>query len=134
MCFNFGAFVAPLICGFLQKEYGWHFGFGAGGIGMLLAVIIFYLKTMPDLKEFDEKVGIDSTWDRPSKKSKNAFYIIIVSGIVLLGAIFLILGGFIKLDAQVINKNIILTILACAGIYFLYLFAFTSLKIEEKEI
>lgn len=89
MCFNFGAFVAPLICGFLQKEYGWHFGFGAGGIGMLLAVIIFYLKTMPDLKEFDEKVGIDSTWDRPSKKSKNAFYIIIVSGIVLLGAIFL---------------------------------------------
>ncbi|EAK3271993.1 hypothetical protein DK602_03995, partial [Campylobacter jejuni] len=37
-----------------------------------------------------------------------------------------------KLDAQVINKNIILTILACAGIYFLYLFAFTSLKIEEK--
>ncbi|EAI5316901.1 peptide MFS transporter, partial [Campylobacter jejuni] len=132
MCFNFGAFVAPLICGFLQKEYGWHFGFGAGGIGMLLAVIIFYLKTMPDLKEFDEKVGIDSTWDRPSKKSKNAFYIIIVSGIVLLGAIFLILGGFIKLDAQVINKNIILTILACAGIYFLYLFAFTSLKIEEK--
>lgn len=70
MCFNFGAFVAPLICGFLQKEYGWHFGFGAGGIGMLLAVIIFYLKTMPDLKEFDEKVGIDSTWDRPSKKKQ----------------------------------------------------------------
>lgn len=70
MCFNFGAFVAPLICGFLQKEYGWHFGFGAGGIGMLLAVIIFYLKTMPDLKEFDEKVGIDATWDRPSKKKQ----------------------------------------------------------------
>ncbi|MCW1851052.1 hypothetical protein OLR46_08210 [Campylobacter jejuni] len=133
MCFNFGAFVAPLICGFLQKEYGWHFGFGAGGIGMLLAVIIFYLKTMPDLKEFDEKVGIDSTWDRPSKKSKNAFYIIIVSGIVLLGAIFLILGGFIKLDAQVINKNIILTILACAGIYFFISFRFYFFKNRRKK-
>ncbi len=97
---------------------------------MLLAVIIFYLKTMPDLKEFDEKVGIDSTWDRPSKK-QNAFYIIIVSGIVLLGAIFLILGGFIKLDAQVINKNIILTILACAEFIFIS-FRFYFFKNRRK--
>ncbi|TKX32290.1 peptide MFS transporter [Campylobacter aviculae] len=132
MCFNFGAFIAPIICGFLQKEYGWHFGFGAGGIGMLLAVIIFYFKTIPDLKEFDKHVGIEATWDKPSKKNKNAFYIIVISSIILIGAIFLLFNGFIKLDARVINKNIILIILACAAIYFLYLFTFTSLRIEEK--
>lgn len=133
MCFNFGAFIAPLVCGFLQTQYGWHFGFGAGGIGMLLAVVIFYFKTMPDLKEFDEKIGIAYPWDVPAKKNEKALWVVAVSSIILLGAMFLLLGGFIKLDAQSINKNIILAILACAGIYFLYLFAFSSLDKKEKQ-
>ncbi|MGL3820668.1 peptide MFS transporter [Sphingopyxis sp. R3-92] len=40
---NVGAFVAPLICGTLGELYGWHYGFGAAGIGMLIGLAI-YLK------------------------------------------------------------------------------------------
>ncbi|MEG3086963.1 peptide MFS transporter [Sphingomonas sp. PB4P5] len=32
---NIGGFLAPLICGTLGELYGWHWGFGAAGIGML---------------------------------------------------------------------------------------------------
>lgn len=38
---NLGAFFAPLICGTLGEVYGWHYGFGAAGIGMLLGLIIY---------------------------------------------------------------------------------------------
>ena len=40
---NLGAFLAPLVCGYLGREYGYHYGFGAAGIGMLAGLIVFYL-------------------------------------------------------------------------------------------
>jgi proton-dependent oligopeptide transporter, POT family len=38
---NIGGFLAPLVCGTLGEFYGWHFGFGAAGVGMLLGLIIY---------------------------------------------------------------------------------------------
>jgi POT family proton-dependent oligopeptide transporter len=38
---NVGAFLAPLICGYLGETYGWHYGFGAAGIGMLAGLLIY---------------------------------------------------------------------------------------------
>jgi len=38
---NIGAFIAPLVCGWLGKAYGWHYGFGAAGIGMLAGMLLF---------------------------------------------------------------------------------------------
>ena len=32
---NLGAFLAPLVCGTLGEEVGWHYGFGAAGVGMI---------------------------------------------------------------------------------------------------
>ncbi len=42
MGINIGAFVAPLFCGWLGFAYGWHYGFGAAGIGMLLGIWAFW--------------------------------------------------------------------------------------------
>jgi POT family proton-dependent oligopeptide transporter len=39
---NVGAFIAPLICGTLGQRVGWHWGFGAAGVGMVLG-LVFYL-------------------------------------------------------------------------------------------
>lgn len=38
---NVGGFLAPLICGTLGEVYGWHYGFGAAGVGMLAGLIIY---------------------------------------------------------------------------------------------
>jgi proton-dependent oligopeptide transporter, POT family len=40
---NIGGFMAPLVCGTLGEVYGWHYGFGAAGIGMFLGLIIYLL-------------------------------------------------------------------------------------------
>jgi len=38
---NVGGFLAPLICGTLGETYGWHYGFGAAGVGMLAGLVIY---------------------------------------------------------------------------------------------
>jgi len=41
MGINIGAFIAPLLCGWLASAYGWHYGFGIAGFGMLIGLIVF---------------------------------------------------------------------------------------------
>ncbi len=38
---NLGALFASLVCGFLGEAYGWKYGFGAAGIGMLVGLAMF---------------------------------------------------------------------------------------------
>ena len=39
MGINLGAFVAPIVCGYLGQRVSWHTGFAAAGVGMVLGVI-----------------------------------------------------------------------------------------------
>lgn len=41
MGINLGSFLATLLCSWLGENYGWGYGFGAAGIGMLLGLITF---------------------------------------------------------------------------------------------
>ncbi len=41
MGINLGSFVATLLCGWLGENYGWGYGFGAAGIGMILGLLTF---------------------------------------------------------------------------------------------
>src|SRR5229473_2755364 len=43
MGINMGAFFAPLVCGTLAERVGWHWGFGAAGVGMTLGLIQYVL-------------------------------------------------------------------------------------------
>lgn len=38
---NVGGLLAPLVCGTLGELYGWHYGFGAAGVGMFLGLVIY---------------------------------------------------------------------------------------------
>jgi POT family proton-dependent oligopeptide transporter len=50
MGINLGAILSPLICGTLGQKVGWHWGFGAAGVGMILSLIIYHFgaKNLPD--------------------------------------------------------------------------------------
>uniref|UniRef100_UPI0035CB8123 peptide MFS transporter n=1 Tax=uncultured Sphingomonas sp. TaxID=158754 RepID=UPI0035CB8123 len=65
---NIGGFLAPLICGTVGEVYGWHYGFGIAGFGMLAGLLIYlsgqrYLpperpvaRTMPEAaRRFDRR-------------------------------------------------------------------------------
>ncbi len=38
---NLGAFLAPLVAGTLGEDVGWHYGFGAAGVGMTIGLLVY---------------------------------------------------------------------------------------------
>ena len=42
MGINLGAFFSPLVCGTLGQKLGWHYGFGAAGVGMIIGLLIYH--------------------------------------------------------------------------------------------
>ncbi|HEY0930850.1 MAG TPA: peptide MFS transporter [Gemmatimonas sp.] len=45
MGINTGGFLGPLVCGYLAQspQFGWHYGFAAAGVGMVLGLIMYSL-------------------------------------------------------------------------------------------
>ena len=41
MGISVGAFLAPLVCGYLGQRIGWNYGFAAAGIGMLVGLLLY---------------------------------------------------------------------------------------------
>jgi POT family proton-dependent oligopeptide transporter len=67
---NLGAFLAPLVCGTLGEELGWHYGFTAAGAGMTLALAI-YLYAMPRLPPDElHKAMAAGTQNKPLDRSE----------------------------------------------------------------
>jgi POT family proton-dependent oligopeptide transporter len=59
---NVGAFLAPLVCGTLGEELGWHYGFAAAGVGMTIALAAYlYASPMlpPDEMHKAKAAGLD---------------------------------------------------------------------------
>lgn len=66
---NIGAFLSALIVGYVGETYGWHYGFGLAGIGMLLGLVV-YLRGQKHLRHVGNFLG--NTADRQEKASFNA--------------------------------------------------------------
>ena len=71
---NLGAFFSPIVCGTLgqSKEWGWHYGFAAAGIGMLVGTLVYWLgsKHLPKenqqvIKATAEEQAEPQNWVRP---------------------------------------------------------------------
>lgn len=64
---NIGAFLSALVVGYVGETYGWHYGFGLAGIGMLLGQVM-YLFGQRYLKGVGEFIG---TADSPDREAYN---------------------------------------------------------------
>jgi POT family proton-dependent oligopeptide transporter len=66
---NVGALLAPLVCGTLGEDVGWHYGFMAAGVGMTIGLAI-YLFAAPSLPQDEmQRVRIDGDAGTPSERS-----------------------------------------------------------------
>lgn len=69
---NLGAFFSPLVCGTLGERWGWHYGFGAAGVGMVIGLLIYLAGTRwlkPDVRAQVrvEARKVDPVTDRQEK-------------------------------------------------------------------
>ncbi|MCH2223215.1 MAG: oligopeptide:H+ symporter [Crocinitomicaceae bacterium] len=46
---NLGGMLAPLMCAWVGLNYGWHYGFGLAGLGMILGIVFFLRGTRSNL-------------------------------------------------------------------------------------
>jgi len=70
LLFNGGAFLAPIICGFLGENYGYRYGFLAAGIGMGLGLIAYLWgaqRYLGDIGKFPAQQK-DANGEKPEKK------------------------------------------------------------------
>ena len=79
---NVGGFLAPLVCGTLGETYGWHYGFGAAGVGMLAGLLI-YLWGGRYLPESQAKATPAELAPRPSGSWRDAFMLLLGVGLAV---------------------------------------------------
>lgn len=88
MGINLGAFFSPLICGTLGQLYGWHYGFAAAGVGMLLGLMV-YLGGQKYLAPDNKMVkAADSGVATPSLTAKEWKAILGLCGLCILNIVF----------------------------------------------
>jgi proton-dependent oligopeptide transporter, POT family len=133
MGINTGAFFAPLITGLLGEKYGWHLGFGAAGVGMLIGLAVYILRSKSTLGN----LGMEPTKHpdpviQASRESQ--VKIAIAAGLGIIGlVVILAFMGLITLDAQVLGKYMAYVLVGIAVVYFAYLFIAGGLSSDEKK-
>jgi POT family proton-dependent oligopeptide transporter len=83
MGINTGAFVAPLICGYLGQRVSWHVGFASAGVGMVLGLIQYALgrKYLGDAGL--RAAGVDSPLTFARQRAQALRWIAIVAALVV---------------------------------------------------
>ena len=99
MGINIGAFIAPLICGYLGQKVNWHFGFGAAAVGMFFGLLQYKLT-----EKYLGDIGL------PSKQTQDATVIAnakrqLMMGLGILAAVILALIGLVSGSYLTINPE-----------------------------
>ncbi len=127
MGINVGALIAPLVTGYLGERVGWHWGFGAAGVGMLFGLITFRMRAHDTLGPLGAAPS-GSTADQNKVRTYALIGIAVVAAIVAM-AMF----GVFTIDPVAVAKNMRNVMLGLAVVYFLYLFIAAGLSSDEKK-
>ena len=133
MGINVGAFLGPLVCGFLGEQINWHYGFGAAGVGMVFGLIQYRLTRnrlgAAGLSPAAHDKGAQIT-PEANRQHWRALWIGFVGIAIVVG---LGLGGAVEFDAVALARWSTGIILGVAAFYFIYLFVFAGLDQQERQ-
>ena len=126
MSINIGSMLGFLVCGYLGEKVGWHWGFGAAGVGMTFGVLQ-YIFSKGSLGE----AGLKPTLEEKEDSSKY-FSIFSISSATLFLVVISAYVGLWSIDPQLLNQIIVYLILIVTIFYFVYLYLFAGLNKAEK--
>ena len=132
MGINIGAFAGQLVTGFLGESVGWHWGFGAAGVGMLIGLFTFLTLQKKTLGN----IGLEPTRNpdpvRQARAEKQAKVAVVIGLAILLSVVLLAAIGVIVPNPQVIGTYMTYVLVGMALLYFGYLFLIAGLTGGEK--
>ncbi len=85
MGINLGATVSPLICGYLGQRIGWHWGFGAAGVGMTLGLVQYVIG--------GKRLGTAGILSQPPKDA-GKLWLQVGAAVALLGTVLILSGQY----------------------------------------
>lgn len=133
MGINLGSFLGQLVTGFLGETVGWHWGFGAAGVGMLIGLTVFVTRSKTTLGD----LGTEPTkHPDPTIQASQEMRVKLVTGIgaAILALVFVLAAtGVITVDAQVVGKYMAYILVGLALAFFVYLFVAGGLQGDEKK-
>lgn len=133
MGINLGSFAGQIVTGFLGETIGWHWGFGAAGVGMLVGLTVFAIRSRTTLGN----LGLHPTrHPDPSVQARKESQVKLVlgTGLVILALVFILAAtGGISLNAQVIGQYMTYVLVGLAVLFFGYIFIAGGLNADEKK-
>ncbi|MEM9172505.1 MAG: oligopeptide:H+ symporter, partial [Pseudomonadota bacterium] len=132
MGINLGGWLGPLLCGFLAATYGWHYGFGAAGVLMLLGLIQYSL-TARQLGDAGKYATLDRDNPAHAASRRNAWIGVGAAMLVVTGVVGAALTGTIQFDARALAETMTVVIISVAVIYLAALFILGGLDLDEKK-
>ena len=133
MGINLGAFIGQIVTGVLGEGIGWHWGFGAAGVGMLIGLIWFATrasKTLGDIGLHPDRHPDAAVQARHERTAK----IVVGIGVALIALVVLLTAiGVITIDAQAIGRVLVWVTLAAVILFFLSVFVTGGLNRDEKK-
>jgi POT family proton-dependent oligopeptide transporter len=133
MGINIGATVGQIVTGVLGEKVGWHWGFGAAGVGMLLGLLVYTLRAPRTLGT----IGVEPTRDpdpaRQSRQERNVKLTLAIGLGALILTIVLVATGVVRVSASAIAESMTYVLVATAVLYFVYIFAAGGLTSDEKK-
>jgi len=130
MGINIGAFIGPLVTGWLAVEYGWRWGFGSAAVGMALGVLQFML-TRRHLGTAGLHPHAHSGATR--EVSLRAWLPVIAGVAGLVVAIALAWSGTVQVDPIALSSWGTVLILTMAAAFFSYMLFFAGLDAAERK-
>ena len=127
MGINVGALIAPIITGLLGERVGWHYGFGAAGVGMVLGLITYRLRARDTLGPLGTAPSVG-----PEEQRRVRNIVIAAAGIIALVVLMAMMGVF-TISPVAIGTRMRDIMLGMAVLYFIYLFFFAGLNTGEKK-
>ena len=133
MGINTGAFFGQIITGFLGELIGWHWGFGAAGVGMLIGLVWYAIAARPTLGN----IGMEPTRDPDpvvAARQHRIGWLVVIGGLALLGIVIVLATlGVITIDPQAVGERMAYVLVGLAVAFFAYIFIAGGLTSDEKK-
>ncbi|WP_178379256.1 peptide MFS transporter [Psychrobacter sp. C 20.9] len=132
MGINIGALLAALIVGVFKEKGMWHVGFGVGGLGMLVSLLIYRFVARKNLTRYAQAKGVDAEWEQSNDQYKNIGRWVGGFVALLVAAVLLISTGMVSFNPEMVAEYMTYIIAAVVILYFAIMFISPRLDKTDK--